>query len=79
MAQDERSEFVGLSEVCEILGGIRSNLATYYTNRPEFPEPVARLNGGRLWRRADVEAWFEAWSETEHGRKALEARAAVAP
>lgn len=27
---------------------------------PDFPEPVAELAAGRIWERADVEAWAKA-------------------
>jgi predicted DNA-binding transcriptional regulator AlpA len=31
--------------------------ADQLTRTERFPEPVAVLSAGRIWRRADVEAW----------------------
>jgi hypothetical protein len=31
--------------------------AESYIERPDFPEPLGRTATGRIWRRADIEAW----------------------
>lgn len=49
-------ELVGVSEAAEILGWDRRRVATY-VSRGAFPEPVAALASGRVWRREDVEAF----------------------
>lgn len=49
-------ELVGVSEAAEILGWDRRRVATY-VSRGAFPEPVAYLVSGRVWRREDVEAF----------------------
>jgi predicted DNA-binding transcriptional regulator AlpA len=52
-------ELAGIVEVAEILGVTRAT-ANKYAARPDFPEPVGQLARGRVWRRADVEAWGKA-------------------
>jgi prophage regulatory protein len=49
-------DFVGFRELPQLLGVSRTSAARY-SNRPDFPEPAERLASGRIWRRADVEAW----------------------
>lgn len=49
-------ELVGVSEAAELLGWDRRRVATY-VGRGVFPEPVATLASGRVWRRQDVEAF----------------------
>ena len=47
---------VGVSEAAEILGWDRRRVITY-VDRGSFPEPIAALAGGRVWRREDIEAY----------------------
>lgn len=47
---------VGVSEAAEVLGWDRRKVAVY-ASRGQLPEPVARLAGGKVWRRADIEAY----------------------
>jgi predicted DNA-binding transcriptional regulator AlpA len=47
---------LGSAEVAEMLGVSRQRVHQLVT-RSDFPEPVAVLSGGRIWRRGDVEAW----------------------
>jgi hypothetical protein len=49
-------ELVGVSEAAEILGWDRRRVATY-VSRGAFPEPVAALASGRVWRRQDIESF----------------------
>jgi hypothetical protein len=51
----ETPPLVGVSEAARILGWDRRRVATYVA-RGAFPEPLARLASGRVWRRDDVEA-----------------------
>jgi hypothetical protein len=53
---DESPDLVGVSEAASILGWDRRRVATY-VRRGAFPEPVAALASGRVWRRDDVEAF----------------------
>jgi hypothetical protein len=49
-------DLVGVSEAASLLGWDRRRVATY-VERGTFPEPVASLASGRVWRREDVEAF----------------------
>jgi hypothetical protein len=49
-------DLVGVSEAASLLGWDRRRVATY-VERGAFPEPVASLASGRVWRREDVEAF----------------------
>jgi hypothetical protein len=49
-------DLVGVSEAATILGWDRRRVSTY-VSRGAFPEPVAALAAGRVWRREDVEAF----------------------
>jgi predicted DNA-binding transcriptional regulator AlpA len=49
-------ELAGLAEVAEVCG-VSKQMATRYTRRPGFPEPVDRLAAGPVWRRSEIEAW----------------------
>jgi hypothetical protein len=49
-------DLVGVSEAATILGWDRRRVATY-VSRGAFPEPIAALASGRVWRREDVEAF----------------------
>jgi hypothetical protein len=49
-------DLVGVAEASQILGWDRRRVSTY-VRRGAFPEPVASLASGRVWRREDVEAF----------------------
>lgn len=49
---------VGVTEAAALLGWDRRRVATYI-ERGAFPEPVAHLASGRVWRRSDVESFGE--------------------
>jgi hypothetical protein len=49
-------DIVGVSEAASILGWDRRRVATY-VSRGAFPQPIAALASGRVWRREDVEAF----------------------
>ena len=53
---DVTPELVGVSEAATLLGWDRRRVATY-VSRGAFPEPIAVLASGRVWRREDVEAF----------------------
>ena len=46
-------ELVGVAEAAEILGWDKRRVFTYIS-RNSFPEPVAMLASGRVWRREDI-------------------------
>lgn len=49
-------DLVGPWEVAEILGVSRQRFQQL-TRYPTFPKPFQVLRGGKIWLRADVEAW----------------------
>jgi prophage regulatory protein len=49
-------EVVGVAEIAKALG-VTKRTAIRYSQRPDFPAPLATLSSGRVWRRDDVEAW----------------------
>lgn len=55
-SHDDPSEFVGVHELTSILGVSRQRV-DQLARQDGFPEPVARLKVGRIWRLADVQAW----------------------
>jgi hypothetical protein len=54
-------DLVGLSEIVLLLG-VDARRTSTITRRRDFPEPCSRISIGRIWHRADVEAWIR-----EHG------------
>jgi hypothetical protein len=58
----------GVSEAAAILGWDRRRVITY-VDRGAFPEPLARLASGRVWRRDDVEAFARARARRSARRK----------
>lgn len=49
-------DLVGVTEAARLLGWDRRRVATY-VERGSFPEPVAELASGRVWRAEDVAAF----------------------
>ena len=49
-------DLAGLSEIAELLG-VHKRTVQRYIDRDDFPQPLGRLAGGRVWRRDDIEAW----------------------
>ena len=52
-------ELLGVAEAADLLGWDKRRIFTYL-GRGSFPEPVAALASGRVWRRADIEAYAHA-------------------
>jgi predicted DNA-binding transcriptional regulator AlpA len=63
----QHPELIGLTELTQLLGCAKPT-ANRYTLRPEFPQPL-RLLRGRLWLRADVEAWAKTTLPLKAGRR----------
>ncbi|HEX6207524.1 MAG TPA: hypothetical protein VF058_04110 [Actinomycetota bacterium] len=61
-------DLVGVAEAASILGWDKRRVITY-VDRGSFPEPLARLAGGRVWARADVEAFRLAFLERQARRR----------
>jgi len=49
-------ELAGAAEAADILG-VSTVQVGRLARRDDFPVPVARLKGGTIWRREDVERW----------------------
>jgi prophage regulatory protein len=49
-------DLVGVTEIGNLLGVSRQR-ADQLTRLEGFPEPVAVLSAGRIWRLVDVEEW----------------------
>jgi hypothetical protein len=41
-----------------MLGGVSRQRANVITNSKGFPDPVAKLTMGKVWRRRDVARWI---------------------
>jgi len=52
-------DVAGATEIGDLLGVSRQR-ADQLTRTEGFPEPVAVLSAGRIWRLLDVEAWARA-------------------
>jgi uncharacterized protein YuzE len=59
LADAPADEFLGITELAEVLGKRKQNVAQHYTRLPDFPPPAAELASGRYWRRGDVEDWVQ--------------------
>lgn len=51
-------ELVGAAEIRVMLGGISKQRVYVITSHRNFPDPVADLVQGKVWRKSDVEAWI---------------------
>jgi prophage regulatory protein len=51
-------DLVGLTEIAEMLG-VSAQRVDQLARRDDFPEPVAVLAAGRIWRLGDIEHWAE--------------------
>ena len=58
----------GVAEAADVLGWDKRRVVTYI-DRGSFPEPVQSLASGRVWRRADVEAYAADWHARRRPRK----------
>jgi predicted DNA-binding transcriptional regulator AlpA len=53
-------ELAGMAEIAEMLGVVRQYVDRLTREDPTFPEPVAELAAGRVWKRADIVKWAKA-------------------
>ena len=58
----------GVAEAADVLGWDKRRVVTYI-DRGTFPEPVQSLASGRVWLRADVEAYAADWRARHRRRK----------
>jgi prophage regulatory protein len=50
-------DLVGLTEIAAMLDLSRQRVDQIVRADASFPEPVAVITAGRIWRRSDVERW----------------------
>ncbi|MFI6243949.1 hypothetical protein ACIBEF_29195 [Micromonospora sp. NPDC050795] len=51
-------DLVGVAEIRDMLGGISRQRVSIIANSKGFPDPVAVLAMGKVWRRRDVARWI---------------------
>ena len=51
---------MGVHEIAELLSVSRQRVDEITRTDDDFPAPVDTLRSGRVWKRADVEAWARA-------------------
>lgn len=61
-------DLVGVAEAAAILEWDKRRVITY-VDRGSFPEPLAALAGGRVWARADVEGFRDAFLARQARRR----------
>lgn len=54
---------VGSAEIGRMFGGVSRQRVQQIIGRKDFPAPEVTLEMGKVWKRADVEAWAR-----DHGR-----------
>jgi hypothetical protein len=57
----------GVAEAAQVMGWDKRRVVTYI-DRGRFPEPVQALASGRVWVRADVERYADAWRARQADR-----------
>ena len=65
---------VGSQEIGVLLGGLSRQRVQQLINRDDWPEPEVTLAMGKVWKRADIEAWAR-----EHGRVITDDESAADP
>lgn len=53
-------DYAGHAEVAEYLGISKQCLTNWRNRYPDFPEPVATLKMGPIWRLHEIQAWHRA-------------------
>jgi predicted DNA-binding transcriptional regulator AlpA len=49
-------ELMGIAEIADLLG-VSTQRVDQLARQPGFPQPVAELKAGRIWRREEVVGW----------------------
>ena len=50
-------DLLGAAEIGRLLGGLSRQRVQQLVSDEDFPKPIARLDKGKIWWRADVERW----------------------
>ncbi len=66
----------GASEIRAMLGNVSRQRASVIANQRNFPEPIAVLAMGKVWRKSDVEKWTQGtpprrWRRSDADRRFL--------
>lgn len=56
---------MGISEIRTMLGGVSRERVHQLTRLPDFPEPIAVLRMGKIWRRDAVLSWMATAGRTD--------------
>lgn len=67
LVQGGRLRLAGVAEAAEVLGVSRQQVHRL-AQRPDFPEPVAHLQSGRVWLLDEVEEWQRQHAGRRPGR-----------
>lgn len=59
---------VGVAEVAQLLGVTRQRVNRIVLTHADFPAPEAELSAGRVWKRADIEAWARRYRKSRERR-----------
>lgn len=59
---------MGVHEIAEMLGVTRQRVDQLSRTDDDFPEPADTLHSGRVWLRADIEAWAQRTTRTGNRR-----------
>ena len=51
-------DLVGAAEIAQMMGVARQRVHELARVHVDFPEPVVELSAGRIWQKADIEAWM---------------------
>jgi hypothetical protein len=51
-------ELVGVSEIRRMMGGLSRQRVNVIANSKGFPDPLAELEMGKVWRKEDVLDWI---------------------
>ncbi|MCP4303576.1 MAG: helix-turn-helix domain-containing protein [bacterium] len=58
------AELVGVAEIADILGLSRQRVNRIVQTHDDFPEPLAELSAGRIWRAEEIEKWMQRTGRT---------------
>jgi predicted DNA-binding transcriptional regulator AlpA len=59
MAHKEPLELFGLQEIARLAGVSAQAVSNWVQRKPDFPQPIATLASGSIWKGSDIRAWLE--------------------
>jgi len=69
-------ELMGVHEIAELMRVSRQRADKIIATHKDFPAPVAKLKGGRIWRSRDVTRWVDDWNDRGRRPKPMRGRSA---